>query len=104
MAAHRMERPAARACDLLSADADAAARHRHETDDRVCQGRLTAARLADETERLPGADREVDAIDGLHRRTRLAKPAAARREMHRDVADVENMIAIRHAALPVHPA
>src|SRR5205823_3950100 len=41
--------------------------------------RLPAPRLADDAERLPGANREVDAIDGAHAGAGAAQQAAADR-------------------------
>ena len=61
----------------------------------IRRDRLAGARLADDGQRLALGDRDVDVLHGLHR-------AAARCELHREIADVEQRdgghVALRFAA------
>jgi hypothetical protein len=72
-----------------------------EAQDRPAERRLAAARLADEPERRPAPDVEVDAVDGPHVADRaLQDDARADREVHLEPADLEQDVAAR----PVRPS
>ena len=75
----RAQRPAA-ARDRLAVEQDAAARRGLELGQDLRDRRLAAAALADEGDRLPGAEREADVVE----REQLARPAHA--VLLRDVA------------------
>ena len=70
--------------DVLAVEDDAPARGLDGAQDEPPGGRLAAAALPDEAERLPGLDGEADAVDGAHDAPRPsqqpAQDAAAQRE------------------------
>ena len=60
----------------------------------AAEGRLAAARFADDAERLAGAQLEADAVDRLERQVAAPQQAADRdREMDREVLDLEQRLA-----------
>jgi len=60
-----------------------------EPNDRAPGGRLAAAGLADERERLPALDREIDAVDRLQRAPPAEKQLPADREVHPEAPDLD---------------
>jgi hypothetical protein len=68
---------------------DLAARGRDRAQDAARRGRLTAARLANEPERLALAHREAHVVDRGHRADDLAIPSAPDRERLAQATDLE---------------
>ena len=56
----------ARPGDVLTVEVDRPARRPDQSDEGSGERRLAAPRLADEAERLPTVDHEVDTVDGAH--------------------------------------
>src|SRR5262249_41798579 len=75
------ERCAGEACDVAALDHDAALGRLDQAQNGAANGRLAAAGLTDETERLALIDRQRDAVDGTDRTIRAAQEAAVDRKM-----------------------
>ena len=90
---------AGQARDVAAVEDDPAGRRIEEAHDAARHRRLAAAGLADDAERLALADREGDAVDGLHRGDLLLEDDSARDgEVLLQVLDDEELVAA-HAAV-----
>ena len=74
---------------ILALEVQLAAGRPEDAHDAAAGCRLAAARLADQTERLAGANREVDPVDGPDLPDRPTEQAAPDREVHAQGADVQ---------------
>src|SRR5690348_7202816 len=84
--------------DVVAVEDDLPSRRLEQPGDATSHRRLAAARLADDTERLAGLKREVDAVDRLDLRDLLLEhEAAGDGEVLLEVLDDEQLA---HAALP----
>jgi hypothetical protein len=72
-----------RSVNGFAGDRDAAAIAAEQSADHIEQGRLAAARRADDREELAGSDIERDVVD-------RGDPALGRGKVHRDIVDGKN--------------
>jgi hypothetical protein len=77
----RLELRAAQPRDVLAVEDDRPRRRLDEAQEEPADGRLAAARLTDEADRLAAADDEVDAVDRLDRPDRPLEEAALDRKV-----------------------
>src|SRR3954451_3550226 len=86
--------------DVGAPQADGARGRLDEAQDAVADGRLAAARLADEPDDLARGDRERHPVDGVdHATAAAARQAAPEREVLDEVDDLERLLAHgRHPA------
>src|SRR5262249_60860210 len=68
-----------------------------QLDHGPAERRLSAAGLADEAERLPRAQREIDAVDGVHLADAPLEDAGHDREVLEETLDAEDLAALRRA-------
>src|SRR5207244_2883584 len=66
LAPQRPQRPRAQPADRGAAEDDVAGGGLEQPHNRPAEGRLAAARLADEPQRLAFGDGEADVVDGVH--------------------------------------
>ena len=85
-AAHLLEGVAVEGEDVLAVERHRACRRRDEAQDRPPQGRLAAAGLTHEAQRLAAADVDRDVVDRVHLPDRPAEHPARDREVLLDVA------------------
>jgi hypothetical protein len=97
LAAHLAHAPAREARDVLTVEDDLALRRLEELDHRAAERRLPAAGLADQTERLPCPQREVDAVDGMHLAHPPLEDARRDREVLEETLDAEDLAAFLRA-------
>ncbi len=91
---------------IRSIEGHGAGRHRDEPEQCARGGRLAAARLAYQRQRLAAGDREGHAIDGPHPTVRTAEHAARQRKLYMQVAhtDERPRAGIRHDGVPANGA
>ena len=90
--------------DDRAVEADGAGGLAHEAERRAGERGLAAAELADQAQRLPGLERERDAVDGAHLGARLAEERAAAAEHGDDVVERQDGLgAGHHARAPLAP-
>ena len=77
--------------DVAAVEEDLARRGLRQLDQRARQGRLAAARLADEAERLSGLDGQVDAVDGVDLSDGALEDPGADREVLDEILHAENL-------------
>ena len=89
------QRRAVEPVEVRAEKIDLAGGRAHDAERRVAGGRLAAAAFADQREGLAGLDREAHAVDRLHGAGRPPEHAAADREVHLQVGDLEQRLAHR---------
>src|SRR5260221_2388876 len=75
--------------DALAVQLDRAGGRLDQLEDRFPRGRLAAAGLADEAERLARGDVEADAVDGVDLADGARQQSLAHREMLLEAVDLE---------------
>ena len=78
--------------DVGAVEQDPAAGRLDQPQERATDGRLAAARLADEAERLAATDGEADVVDRLHVADLAAQDAAHQREELAQVLDLDERV------------
>ena len=79
--------------DVLAVEDDLAVGRLEQLDHRAAERRLAAAGLADEPERLARAQRQVDAVDGVHLADAPLEDAGRDREVLDETLDAEDLAA-----------
>jgi hypothetical protein len=83
--------------DLLALELDRAAGRIEQAQQQAAGGRLAAARLAHQAERLAALDVEGDAVDGVHGADLLAEDQpGGEREVLLEIADLVQRLAAAH--------
>jgi len=77
---------------ILTVEIDRAASVGRQAQHGAADGRLAAARLTHQAERLPFAHREADAIDGLHPGRHPLEQAGAHREIFLQIFDDQQVL------------
>ena len=93
LAANVAQLPPRQVRDVTTVELDLARRRISQPDQRAREGRLATPGLADEPERLPGVDRQIDAVDGMDVPDRALHDPGADREMLVEVFDAEDLLA-----------
>src|SRR5262249_37989009 len=91
--AHFAHPPSGEARDVLPVEDDLSVGRLEELDHGAAERRLSAAGLADEAERLPRAQREIDAVDGVHLADAPLEDAGHDREVLEEPLDAEDLTA-----------
>ncbi len=89
--------------DVVPVEDDSAAGRLDEAEERAPDGRLAAAGLPDQAERLAAPDLEADVVDGLHVADLALEDAAAHREELRQVLDLDEGAVRAGAAVVTGP-
>ena len=79
--------------DVAPVEDDLARRRLDQLDQRAREGRLAAAGLADEPERLARAQCQVDAVDGVDLADRALEDAGPDREVLDELLDAQDLVA-----------
>src|SRR4051812_11325242 len=87
--------------DVAAVEQDPAGRRLDQLDDCAAERRLPAARLADEAERLPRPDAQVNAVDRVHLADRALEEAGANREVLDEPLDAKDLVALVRLAVDV---
>jgi hypothetical protein len=88
-----METRSIEASEILSVEPDASGKRSIEAEDRAGRGRLATAGLADERERPPALDLEVDPVDRADPAADAAEDPRPDRKPGREPFDAEQRIA-----------
>src|SRR5262249_47885574 len=89
--------PATEPRDVPAVEDDPSGGRLEQLDDRAPERRLAAARFADEAERLPRLDVQVDAVDSMHLSDDALEQARANREVRLQPFDAEDLVPLLRA-------
>ena len=93
LAANRTHLAAFQRRDVTAVEDDLAGGGVRQLDQRAREGRLATARLADEPERLPGLDGEIDAVDGVDLADGALEDPGTDREVLDEMLRAEDLLA-----------